>query len=275
MRTTKTDRSNFNWREADMAIQTGEAAPLSQSGFDSVLNRLGVDQAALWSLLTVETRGFGFLPDRRPKILFERHIFHKRTGGRFSDRHPSISSPSGKGYLGDAAEYDRLAQAIKLDHDAALESASWGLGQVMGFNAKKLGYQSAEAMVDEFCKGENEQLEGACRFISGNNPLKTAFTNKRWDRVAFFYNGRAHAENGYARKLDHYFTLYRIKGCPSVRTRIAQAWLTYLRYSPRGVDGIIGDGTLAAIVAFQQDRGMNVTAELDDATFEALKNAAS
>lgn len=258
-----------------MTIQAGEAAPLSQSGFDSALARLGVDQAALWSLLTVETRGFGFLPDRRPKILFERHIFHKRTGGRFSAQHPGISSPAGKGYLGNAAEYDRLAQAIKLDHDAALESASWGLGQVMGFNAKKLGYRSAEAMVDEFRKGENEQLEGACRFISGNDALRTAFSDKRWERVAFFYNGRAHAENGYAKKLDHYFTLYRIKGCPSVRTRVAQAWLTYLKYAPRGVDGIIGDGTLAAIVAFQQDHGLPVTAELDDATFQALEAAAS
>ncbi|MBD8655693.1 DUF3380 domain-containing protein [Oxalobacteraceae sp. CFBP 13730] len=119
-----------------MAIQACEAAPLSQTGFDAVLDRLGVDQAALWSLLTVETRGFGFLPDWRPKILFERHIFHKRTGGRFGAGHPNISSPAGKRYLGDAAEYDRLAQAIELDRDAALESALWALGQVMGFNAK-------------------------------------------------------------------------------------------------------------------------------------------
>ena len=80
-----------------MAIQAGEAAPLSQTGFDAVLDRLGVDQTALWSLLTVETRGFGFLTDRRPKILFERHIFHKHTGGRFSAGHPNISSPTGKG----------------------------------------------------------------------------------------------------------------------------------------------------------------------------------
>jgi len=110
-----------------MAIQAGEAAPLSQTGFDAVLDRLGVDQTALWSLLTVETRGFGFLPDRRPKILFERHIFHKRTGGRFRTGHPNIRSPAGKGYLGDATEYDRLAQAIELDRDAAVESASWGV----------------------------------------------------------------------------------------------------------------------------------------------------
>jgi hypothetical protein len=62
-----------------------------------VLDRLGVDQATLWSLLTVETRGFGFLPDQRPEILFERHIFHKHTGGRFSAGHPNISSPAVKG----------------------------------------------------------------------------------------------------------------------------------------------------------------------------------
>jgi len=41
------------------------------------------------------------------------------------------------------------------------------------------------------------------------------------------------------------------------------------------VDGIIGDGTLAFIVAFQQDQGVTVTAELDEATFRALEIAVS
>ena len=83
-----------------MAIQAGEATPLSQTGFDAVLDRLGVDQTALSSLLTVETRGFGFLPDRRPKILFERHIFHKRSGGALQRRAPEHQLTRRQGLTG-------------------------------------------------------------------------------------------------------------------------------------------------------------------------------
>lgn len=61
----------------------GNASPLSQPGMQSALNQLGVEAPALWAVLTVETSGCGFLPSRKPKILFERHWFSKLTGGRF------------------------------------------------------------------------------------------------------------------------------------------------------------------------------------------------
>ena len=101
----------------------GTAEPLSKAGFDTAIGALEAESASLWSVLKVETNGFGFLPDRRPKILFERHIFHKRTDGKFSAAHPDISNAASGGYSGGAAEYDRLARATKLDRGAALESA--------------------------------------------------------------------------------------------------------------------------------------------------------
>jgi len=253
----------------------GAAAPLSQQGFDEVLNRLGGDAPSLWALLTVETRGFGFLADRRPKILYERHVFHKRTQGRFSAAHPDVSSSLSGGYEGGAAEYARLARAISLDRQAAFESASWGLGQVMGFNAVKLRYVSAEEMVTRFVEGEDTQLEGALRFILDNPALESAFRKKNWTRVAFFYNGEAYAKNAYHIKLERYCDLYTVKGTPSIDIRSAQARLTYLGFNPRGVDGLLGDGTRMATIAFQKARGIPVTAELDDKTMDELKLAAS
>ena len=62
----------------------GNAAPLSAQGVNTVITGLGVDAPTLWSLVTVETKGCGFLADKRPKVVFERHIFHKLTDGRFS-----------------------------------------------------------------------------------------------------------------------------------------------------------------------------------------------
>lgn len=253
----------------------GGAAPLTQAGFDASAGALGVDAPSLWALITVETRGFGFLPDRRPKILFERHVFHRRTGGRFSALHPDISAPVSGGYLGGAAEYARLERAMRLDRQAALDSASWALGQIMGYHALRLNYPSTQAMVDSFETGEDEQLAGAQRFIEANPPLKQAFSRGQWSRVAFFYNGAGFAKNGYDRNLEHYHDLYVLKGTPDITVRMVQAWLTYLGYRPRGVDGILGAGTLAAVLAFQKDKGLPANANLDDRTLALLRAAAA
>src|SRR5450759_3249470 len=103
----------------------GEGRPLSDEGLGQICSTLGVSEPEVWAVLTVETRGFGFLQDRRPRILFERHVFHRLTQGRHDSGHADISNAKAGGYAGDAAEYARLEKAMGLDRDAALESASW------------------------------------------------------------------------------------------------------------------------------------------------------
>jgi hypothetical protein len=73
----------------------GAALPLNREGLTVAAAHVEVDPAALWSVVVVETSGCGFLPDRRPSILFERHIFRTRTGRRFDASHPEISGPTG------------------------------------------------------------------------------------------------------------------------------------------------------------------------------------
>jgi hypothetical protein len=252
----------------------GTATPLSHLAFDRATKDLGVDAASLWALLTVETRGFGFLADRRPKLLFERHIFHKRTSGRFSAEHSDISAAAPGGYKSGAAEYERLGRAMQLDRKAALDSASWGLAQIMGFNAVPLRYVAAEEMIASFLDGEDAHLDGAVRYLSTNPPLRSAFRNRKWTTVAFYYNGKEYAKNHYHVKLQRYYDLYSIKGTPSLEVRAAQARLTYLGFDPRGVDGVLGAGTQAAIIAFQKASSLSVTGDLDSATLQKL-NASS
>jgi hypothetical protein len=252
----------------------GLGMPLTQAAFDDAIKRLQCDQPALWAILSVETRGFGFLPDRRPKILYERHIFASRTKHKFDAATPDISSSSPGGYIGGAAEFDRLARAIQLDRKAALESASWGLGQVMGFNAASLGYANVETMVSQFVGDENAQLDGAVRFLLNNPALHDALKAHAWARVAFFYNGEGFAKNAYDSKLANAHALYSVEGqLPTLRVRTAQALLTYLNIDPRGVDGVIGPGTRTALLKFQKNANLPPTAALDDATEAALTAA--
>ena len=72
----------------------GAGRPLSAQGFAAATGLNGIEAAALWAVLSVETSGCGYLTDRRPKILFERHIFHRLTGGDYDVSHPDISAPT-------------------------------------------------------------------------------------------------------------------------------------------------------------------------------------
>src|SRR2546425_5685012 len=79
---------------------SGTGAPLSADGVKAASDRLSVQPAALWAVLRVETRGCGYMPDRRPQILFERHIFHKETGGAFDATARDVSDPAAGGDRG-------------------------------------------------------------------------------------------------------------------------------------------------------------------------------
>src|SRR6266571_7161182 len=147
----------------------GTALALSSEGLAAVAGSLGVHVPEIWAVLAVETKGCGFLPDRRPQILFERHIFHRETGGAYDETAPEVSNASAGGYgPGGAHQYDRLAQAIQLNRTAALRSASWGIGQVMGFNSTAAGYSDVETMVAAMVASEDEQLDAMLGCLASN-----------------------------------------------------------------------------------------------------------
>ena len=89
----------------------GDGLPMSADGLSTGCDRLSVEAADVWTVLTVETKGCGFLPDRRPQILFERHIFHEETKGVYDATAPEVSNASPGGYgPGGAHKYDRLSR---------------------------------------------------------------------------------------------------------------------------------------------------------------------
>jgi hypothetical protein len=151
----------------------GSAEPLSEKGLQTAADATRIALPALWAVMTVETKGCGFLADRRPQVLFERHIFRKRTNARFDGTDSDLSAPTAGGYgAAGAHQYERLGRAIKLDRTAALESTSWGLGQIMGFNAAQAGFPDVEAMVTAMCGSEDAQFGAMMSFIATNKLTK-------------------------------------------------------------------------------------------------------
>lgn len=180
--------------------------------------RLRCDEAAIRAVSDVEARGAGFLYDNdakqwRIKILFERHVMYRLLedkNGRDKalsevSTHPDIVNTRSGGYRGGNAEHARLKKARLIDKDLGLESASWGLFQIMGFHWKRLGFKSPVDYVLTLSKGEPEQLEAFCRFIETDKRLLNAIRTHDWEEFAEVYNGRGYKKYKYDTKMRDRF----------------------------------------------------------------------
>lgn len=167
---------------------------LTSQDFQNAAKKLGVSVAHIKAVTEVESRGSGFLDDGRPKILFERHVFRKRLiekGISVQNTPSDIVNAASGGYLGGAKEHERLDRAAKINRDAALESASWGMFQIMGYHWKTLGYPSLQAFINAMYRDEGGQLDAFVRFIEADPRLLRALKSQDWSAFALIYNGPA------------------------------------------------------------------------------------
>lgn len=143
-----------------------------------------VDPAALLAFIDVETGGRGFDSKTGKLIIqFEPAWFRKK----------APFAPSGKwsvnGVERQSAEWIAFNDAFRKDPNAAMESTSIGLGQIMGFHYKRLGFDSVGDMWDDAKKGIENQLHQILQFIKTDIGLYYAIEHKDWDTVAKLYNG--------------------------------------------------------------------------------------
>lgn len=183
--------------------------------------RLGVPVAAVYALNEVESKGQGFLDNGKPVILFERHVMFDRLqlmrspgddevqlqqrALKLAKQAPALVNPKAGGYIGGTAEHQRLAQARQLDEVAALESASWGTFQVMGYHWQRLGYSSIHDFVAAMNRSEADHLEAFVRYIEADPSLLKALKAQKWAIVAKLYNGPNYQRNLYDVKLVRAF----------------------------------------------------------------------
>lgn len=163
--------------------------------------------ASIMAVHEVESRGEGFLTDGRPAILYERHIMRRRLNAHGIDptpyikKYPNLVNTKTGGYIGGSREHDRLNDARNINDSAALESASWGAYQIMGFHWKALGYSSVQDYVQSMYESERRHLEAFVRFVRLDSRLIKAIQNNDFETFARYYNGPAYAEHGYHTRL--------------------------------------------------------------------------
>ena len=205
------------------------SALLRSTTLTAAAARLGVELAAIIAVNEVESLGAGFLDNGKPKILYERHIMYRQLAkprtpeddevallahaNDLAASQPNLVNPSAGGYAGGTAEHQRLAHARLIDDTCALESASWGAFQIMGFHAIRLGYSSVQDFAARMAKDENEQFEAFVRFLEADPALLKALKSKKWAAFAKGYNGPDYQRNLYDIKLERAYQRHAA-GCP-------------------------------------------------------------
>lgn len=186
---------------------------LGEADLQDAAQKLGLELACIKSVYKVESNGKGFIGNE-PKILFEGHVFWQRL--KNLHLRPEVLAKGNEDilyarwtkefYVGGAAEMKRLERAEAIHREAALESASWGLFQIMGYHWKALGYSSVDEFVERMRTHERDQLDAFCRFITVNKnhkgrALVDLLRDKEWASFALAYNGAGYRQNAYDDKL--------------------------------------------------------------------------
>lgn len=173
---------------------------LRQSDIVTAANNLGISIAAMLAVNEIESKGTGFLEDGRVVILYERHIMYRTLPDYgikpdvYVKSDPGLVNPTGGGYLGGTKEWTRLENAKKICHDAALESASWGSYQIMGFHWHLMGFKNIRDYTGYVQVSEANQLDCFVRFVKSQPGILDALRKQDWAKFARLYNGKNHKQ---------------------------------------------------------------------------------
>ena len=206
---------------------------ITESEIKEVAAANGVEYAVLRSIIDVEARGSGFLPDGTPTILFERHKFYEELGKinfytvrkRMQQLKPELChryvTPRG-GYGKGSEQPQRMDDAINLIYEVApdadaetyaavrecgLKAASWGLSQILASNYAQAGFDTVQDFINAMYESEKAQLEATVNLMISWGLLE-AMRDKDWHTIAKRWNGRAYAKHGYHTKLANSYLRY-------------------------------------------------------------------
>lgn len=189
---------------------------LPRSEYEQAAARLQCEPETLIAIATVEGAERGaFDDDGFPTLLFERHVMHRLTDGRFDKVAPDLSNPIPSYVDHSYGKYSeqkwRMDRAAKLDRSAALQSASWGLFQVMGENWRLTGATSLQDFVNRMCSGTEAHLAALEAFIASDPKLLKTTRENDFDTFSDLYNGRDGRKNGYPQRMGQAYRMAKAR----------------------------------------------------------------
>jgi murein L,D-transpeptidase YcbB/YkuD len=249
----------------------------------------GYEPAALQAVAEVESAGQVFAlvnGKQEPLIRWEGHYFDARLTDdqRAEARRQGLASPTPGGVKNpqsQAARWAIVTRASKINKQAALESFSIGLGQVMTALWKKLGFGSVQELIATARSSAGGQIELMARYI---DKFGLADELQRHDFTGFArgYNGSGFRKNKYNIKMaEAYQRLAGRKpvsaasgmlrmGSTGARVRDLQTLLVRAGYAVK-VDGDYGPSTRDAVKDFQRAQGVTVDGVTGPETIRLLE----
>mgnify|MGYP005844567485 CR=1 FL=1 len=258
----------------------GRAKRLENLDISRIGALIGVGEDEIRAFIEVEAAGSGFDSQGRPKMLFEPHVFYRNLSGEQREeairRNLAYRKWGEQPYPRDS--YPRLIEAMTINETAALKSASWGLGQILGENHSIVGYDTPQEMVVAFMDDEENHLEAMIRFVIAAG-IDDDIRAHRWATVARVYNGPGYKKHNYDGRLAAAYRKWagipdtpwdgntETESSAKVETKYPtvrlgdhgfvvehlQRTLAGLNYHAGAIDGHFGPATRAAVLAFQAD----------------------
>lgn len=251
--------------------------------------RLRVPVAALLACAEVESAGkiYAHVQGRpEPLIRFEGHYFDRRLKGAelARARAMGLASPKAgavKNPKAQASRWRLLATAISVNRRAALESVSWGIGQVMGAHWQWLGYESIDGLVKAARSGAGGQIDLMARYIEKAG-LADELRRQDFNAFARGYNGPNYRKYAYHTKMAAAFA--RLSGVAPIsaaagmlrlgsrgaKVRELQVLLGRAGY-PVKVDDDFGPATRDAVKLLQAAFDLKVDGVAGPETFRILE----
>lgn len=169
---------------------------ITKQEYQELSEEFGIPAVNIKKIVAVESGGLGFSKETGKIIIqFEPSWFKRK----------APYTPSGKWSLNkvdkQTEEWKAFNDAFSKNPNAAMESTSVGLMQVMGFHYKLLGFKTIGEMWDYAKTSEVNQLRLGLRFIKTNKKMYNAIITGDWDTFAYFYNGEQYKKFDYANRL--------------------------------------------------------------------------
>lgn len=181
------------------SIWEGAQRKLTDYEIPRIANTIGVKEDEIHAVLDVEARGKGY--DKHGVIkLFEEHVFYRSLPKHLRQKAVDLGLAYPKWRSNYKNNHTRFLKAYEFHPEAALLATSWGLGQVMGFNYRIVGYDNVFDMVKDFAESESQQLQAMVEFIKSAG-LDDELRRHDWAGFARGYNGKGYRRNKYDDRL--------------------------------------------------------------------------
>ncbi len=229
----KVDLAPKKQLSADGLDKYGKVAVKTWNNYGNIISviskELGIDVERALAVICVESGGSGFSSDGKMLIRFENHVFHSYWGSKSEenqklfDEHFTFDPKNRRnnhqyrakksddwktGHTGQAAEWESLEIARKLNDTQALYSISMGAPQVMGFNYKMIGYNSVNEMFDAFSKDIRYHIMALFDFCTAKSTRVQYLITGDFLSFAKEYNGLTAPEQ-YEARLIQYYDIYK------------------------------------------------------------------